>query len=282
MAATDDSPLDAAEVERRTGWRVLAFRLLPSTNDEAARVRDREGADGYDRIAIVADAQTAGRGRGGHTFASPVGGLYVSLLLRVSAAELPAPLVLATAVALAEAIEETASVPVEVKWPNDLWIGGKKVAGILVETASGPKRGCAPGEPRVAETPDVAVVIGIGVNIAGVPADLAPDVAESTTALSLHAATSVTRESLLAELLPRLDARRAVLCGPAGRRALESDYRGRLALVGCRVRFFVGDSLRCGVLRDVSLDRGVFVEDAEGGSTWHAAEHVRELRLNGR
>lgn len=262
MTAT--SSLRAREVEAASGWRVVAFARLASTNEEAARHRD----EGADRLVVVADAQTAGRGRGGHRFASPVGGLYASLVLRVPSADLPGPLVLATAVALAEAVETVAGVrDVALKWPNDVWVGGRKVAGILLEAAA------AAGPAAL-----VPVVVGVGVNVDAVPADLPADVADATTALAHHADRSVGREALLSALLVAVDRHVASLRTPAGRARVEDAYRARLALRGRRVRFLVGDAVVEGVLRDAALDRGLLVEPPGGVPAWWAAAHVRELR----
>jgi len=257
--------LDAAGVERRTGWRVVAIGSTTSTNDEAVALRDRR-TGGCDRMVVVADEQTAGRGRGGHTFASPAGGLYASLLVTAPSADLPAPLVFATAVALAEAVEETTGASCQLKWPNDVWIEGKKVAGVLVEASP------------AADPGRVVAIVGVGVNVAGVPATLPPGVAAATTAVDLHARAPVSREALLVAFLWAFDARRATLSDLVGRRSLEADYRRRLALVGERVRFLVGDAPHEGVLRDVSLERGLLVESTTGFRSFRAAEHVRELR----
>ncbi len=84
------------------GWTIHHHALVASTNDLAAELRDG-GATG--RTAVVADAQTAGRGRVGRRFASPAGGLYVSVLLDVDQRDLPAAVVALSAVATAEAVE---------------------------------------------------------------------------------------------------------------------------------------------------------------------------------
>jgi len=257
--------LDVAEVERRTGWKVAAHAVVASTNDEAAVLRDAGlGA----RIVVVADRQLAGRGRGGRRFASPPGGLYASLLVSVRVVDLPAPTIAAVATALAEAVEAVVPVPVGIKWPNDLWIARRKVAGILTEASFG-------GLGPVARA---SIVVGIGVNLAGVPIDLEPDVATATSALDLHAPAPIRREDLLSELLPRLDRRLGDLERPAARALLERDYRARLVLRGERVRFFVGDEAIEGVLEDASLDRGLLVRDAAGASRWWATGLVREVR----
>ena len=263
---------DALGVEAKTGWRVVARRVLASTNDAAAALAE---AGPVDRVVVVADQQTEGRGRGGSRFVSPPGGLYASLLLRVPSDGLPALLVAAVGVALADAVEALVASEVRIKWPNDLWVGGKKAAGILVETAGSPDRG-SPDRPAT-----VPVVVGIGVNLTAIPEGLPPDVVEGTTALDAHAATPVSRERLLLELLPRVDRRIGGLTDPSARLALEADFRARMALLGERVCCLVGDSVRRGVLRDVSLDRGLEIEDAGGARSWLPMAHARELRRDG-
>jgi BirA family biotin operon repressor/biotin-[acetyl-CoA-carboxylase] ligase len=258
--------LDARGIERATGWRVVARARVTSTNDVAARLREQGSPD---RVVVVADAQTRGRGRGGARFESPAGGLYASLLVAAPAEALPGPLVAAAGVALAEAVEGVApGVVARLKWPNDLLAGGRKAGGILVEAASGSRGEGAP------------VIVGIGVNLAAVPRALAADVATATTCLEEHAGKPVPRGALLEALLPRVDARVASFRAKAGLSSLDRDWRARLAWVGERVRCLVGGRVRRGTLLDASLERGLLVRDASGGEAWIPMPHVREVRLD--
>jgi biotin-(acetyl-CoA carboxylase) ligase len=122
----------------RVGSSVVYFPVIGSTNDVAAALAGQSAADG---AVVVADAQTAGRGRLGRRWFSPPGsGLYVSIVLlpgkasadrRSRARQL---LTLSAGAALAEAIETASGLRAEVKWPNDLQIGRRKLAGILAES----------------------------------------------------------------------------------------------------------------------------------------------------
>ena len=139
-------------------YRPQFFASLSSTNDEAKRQAEYGAPEG---TLIVADEQAAGRGRMGRSFYSPPGNLYMSLIVRPdrSAAEL-ARLSFVAAVALGEAIAETLpQADVSLKWPNDVLLNGRKVSGILLESAhAGGGNGW--------------LVIGVGVNVASSPPHL--------------------------------------------------------------------------------------------------------------
>jgi BirA family biotin operon repressor/biotin-[acetyl-CoA-carboxylase] ligase len=129
---------------------------LPSTNDLAMSLAEIQVPEG---TVIVAEEQTAGRGRLGRPWVSPRGGVWLSVILRPRLALARGPLVgLAAAVAVARAIRITTGALARLKWPNDVLVNGRKVAGILVEAGPG-------GE---------WLVVGIGVN-ANVPRDALPE-----------------------------------------------------------------------------------------------------------
>jgi BirA family biotin operon repressor/biotin-[acetyl-CoA-carboxylase] ligase len=137
---------------------VLWFDTVDSTNAVAERLVDAwlAGDDAeLPETVVVARRQTSGRGRGGHTWESPVGGLYATWLARVPNAVLPAvPMVVG--VSLAEAVEEALpGVRVGLRWPNDLHVGGSKLGGVLCTSRA---------------SADAAwVVAGVGVNVDSAP-----------------------------------------------------------------------------------------------------------------
>ena len=121
---------------------------------------------------LIAESQSDGRGRLGRSFYSPPGsGLYMSVLTRPDLENADLPLLTpAAAVAVCGAIEAVANVPASIKWVNDVYVGGKKVCGILTETAFGPEG-------------DRFCVVGIGVNLFPPPGGFPPDIADTAGAI---------------------------------------------------------------------------------------------------
>jgi BirA family biotin operon repressor/biotin-[acetyl-CoA-carboxylase] ligase len=165
-------------------FRLVAYETIGSTNDEAKRLA-RDGTP--EGLIVWARKQTAGRGRRGRAWVSPAGNLYLSLLLRPKcSAATAAQLGFVAALGMAAALGELApGVVLSCKWPNDLLVNGKKIAGILLET-----------EMIAGDQPDF-VVIGIGVNLASSPDDTPYPV----TSLAKEAASEVAPEAVLARFV---------------------------------------------------------------------------------
>ena len=163
---------------------------IGSTNDVAARLAARGACEG---AVVMADAQTAGRGRRGREWFSPPGsGLYVSVVLtpgRSGDDRATRLVTLAAGVALAEAIAAATGLSVDVKWPNDLYVARRKLAGILAEGAGG------------AGAED-AVVLGYGINVGA--ASYPPQLRDRATSLESELGRSVDRALLFAESLVAL------------------------------------------------------------------------------
>jgi BirA family biotin operon repressor/biotin-[acetyl-CoA-carboxylase] ligase len=231
------SPLrgsDAAGIERDTRFKTVRWVAeTGSTNDDLKALAEQGAPDGY---VLVADHQTAGRGRLDRTWeARPGDGLLVSVLLRP---ELPAERggLVSSAVALAavDACRGVAGVEPQIKWPNDLLApDGPKLAGILAVAAGG------------------AVVVGMGLNVHGGPPGAAW--------LDDLAGREVDRGALLASWLRRLDALTAEW------EEVAATYRTRCATVGRRVavQLATGQTIE-GVAEEVD-DAGRLVVSQEGG-----------------
>jgi BirA family biotin operon repressor/biotin-[acetyl-CoA-carboxylase] ligase len=167
------------------------FPQTPSTNDNAKALALQGAPEG---TVVLAEEQLRGRGRQGRSFASPPGvGLYLSLLLRptVPPSRLP-PLTLMVAVAVAEAVAEVTSLDIRLKWPNDVEVREKKVAGILTEGVMRPDR-------------QTVVIVGIGINVNTALAHFPEDLRGRVTSLALAAGQRFDRPSLIASLLGHLE-----------------------------------------------------------------------------
>jgi BirA family biotin operon repressor/biotin-[acetyl-CoA-carboxylase] ligase len=198
---------------------IVIQAVTDSTNRVAMEMAENGAAHG---TVVVADAQTAGRGRMGRRWVSPAGkNLYVSLLLRPSVPTVDAPrLALVTGVALADAVEAI-GVPASLKWPNDLYCGGRKAAGILAEMASDPH-----GVRHV--------VIGVGLNVNMEESDFPPDLRGAATSLRIRAGRVFRRVDILAGLLDAFGTRYAEFIG-GGFSSLRDGWDRRDFLRGRRV-----------------------------------------------
>lgn len=192
------------------------FEELDSTNRYALDAAAGGVAEG---LTVVADVQTAGRGRLGRTWeAAPGSSLLVSLLLRPMVPVEHYHLVTMTAaVTAAEAVRALALVPVQLKWPNDLLVGGKKLGGLLAEAI--------PGE---------ALVVGLGLNVRW--DSFPPELAEIATACNLESEERVARADLLVFWLQRFDRLLDGLGGEPGREAVRLAYTDLCTTLGQRVR----------------------------------------------
>ena len=197
----------------------VCLAVTDSTNRVAMEMAENCAPHG---TVVVADAQTAGRGRMGRRWMSPAGkNLYVSLLLRPSVPTVDAPLLaLVAGVALADAVEAV-GVPASLKWPNDLYCEGRKAAGILAEMASDPD-----GVRHV--------VIGVGLNVNMEEADFPPDLRGTATSLRICAGRAFRRVDVLARLLDAFGTRYAEFVG-GGFASLRDGWDRRDFLRGRRV-----------------------------------------------
>jgi BirA family biotin operon repressor/biotin-[acetyl-CoA-carboxylase] ligase len=178
----------AEELARRWGApAVHLFRTVGSTNDVARTLADAGAAAG---TVVVAEEQLAGRGRGGKEWASPPGvGIWMTVVLRPPAHAAPGLLPILVGLAAAEAVDEyVRPARAQVKWPNDVHLAGRKVAGILCEGAWEADR---PG----------AVVAGIGINVGHLEGDFAPELRATATSLRIAAGWAPPRVEVAGALV---------------------------------------------------------------------------------
>lgn len=175
------------------GRELQCFDEIDSTNNYAKRIALSGAPDG---TVIVADCQTAGRGRMDRSFQSPKGkGIYLTALLRP---ELPPerllPVTALAGVAVCAAVERVCGVRPGLKWPNDPVLGSRKLCGILTELSVEAETGRAQ-----------YLVLGIGVNVLQTAEDFTPEVAEVATSLAMALGRPVSRPALAAALIEELD-----------------------------------------------------------------------------
>lgn len=217
------------------GGPLVHLDVTSSTNDVA---RALAGAGAPHGTAVVAERQTAGRGRQGRSWFAPPGrALTLSVLLRTDRDRLDL-LPLAVAVAACEACERVAQVTCRIKWPNDVWIDGLKAAGILIEAR--PQEGWA--------------VAGIGVNVDTAAEELEPELRATATSLRIATGAPVDRAEVMTQLFERL----AVWAAHGGDRVVEA-FRSRDALYGQPIAWTHGDTRVTGEARGVDDDGALIV-----------------------
>jgi BirA family biotin operon repressor/biotin-[acetyl-CoA-carboxylase] ligase len=252
-----------------------------STNADAMALARNGVAEG---VVVVADHQTAGRGRRDRTWVAPPGGsLLLSVLLRPPAGVAGA-VTMATGVALAEAVEEVAGVSPGLKWPNDLVVGGeggdRKLAGILAEADWPASATSSAGWRQPAIHERVVVVVGVGLNVCWPTDDDAiRDVADGAVALNWLASPvdHLDRVDLLVAFLRRLDERYEQLL-TGGSDVVMDEWRRRSATLGRRVRVELGADEVEGTAVDVTPEGHLVVETPGGERRTLAIGDVVHLR----
>lgn len=236
--------LDAAIVGRR----VIHFDEIGSTNEEAKSLAVRGAEDG---TVVVAEVQTGGRGRLGRGWFSPRGGIWLSLVLRPRIAPADSPKVMMLAASSVIAALRTVGVLAEIKWPNDIVVRGKKIAGILTEVA---------GQPEVVDH----VVVGIGINVNIHQDEFLVDLLPSATSVSLEVGWDVDRVSLARSVLREIDSRYRELV--EGRLDdILSEWRSACSTLGRSIGLRTGSGDVRGRAVDVD-ERGSLILEAEDGS----------------
>ena len=200
------------------------LRLADSTNQ---RAKELAGAGAPHGTLVTADEQTAGRGRPGRSWvARPRSAILMSVVVRESSGEAYPLLPLATALAVSEACEAHTPVKCAIKWPNDVWINRRKVAGILLE-----------GRPR-----EGWAVVGVGLNVLTAREEFPEELRSTATSLAAEGAKSIDKEEVLGAVLERLN---QWLSAEPG--AVIRAWSHRDALLGEQVRWNGGEGVAAGI-----------------------------------
>lgn len=201
-------PAVRSALERALGREMEFHHATASTQDRARAI----AATGAAPVVVVADVQTAGHGRGDRTWQAAAGqALLASWLLR-PVPSAPALFSLLAGVAVCRALDALGAPGGGLKWPNDVWYDGRKVAGVLAHATAD------------------ALVVGIGVNVSQERADLPPELADRATSLRI-AGHAVDRLALLVRLSAELDR----VADPASHGAGLEEWRARAVMLGCEV-----------------------------------------------
>jgi BirA family transcriptional regulator, biotin operon repressor / biotin---[acetyl-CoA-carboxylase] ligase len=244
-ASLDVAAIRSGIADLRLGTPLVYVPAIGSTSTRVMELA-REGAPAG--LMVITDEQTSGRGRIGRSWKSlPGKQLEFSVLLKPAFP--PHFLVMASAVAVAYAIEEVAAIPAGIKWPNDVLVGnGYKVCGILTETTSD------------------FVVLGIGVNVNGSLAD-DPVLAPVATTLAAASGRPLSREALAITLLRRLDREYTELSksGADATIATWTAWRSRLLGLGSRITVTQAGVARTGIAEDVDAGGALLLRLDDGG-----------------
>lgn len=240
--------LRGARAAARIGCHLHYFESVDSTNTVAHQLARGGAADG---TVVLAETQTKGRGRLGRTWVSPpYRNLYLSVILRpgLPVSDAP-PIGLVAGLAVAETVREWTP-QVAIKWPNDVLVAGRKVAGILLEMEA------EDGRVRF-------VILGVGVNLNSVADDFPPDLRDKAIGLCTAVGTPVDRGGFAARLLSRLEARYEVFLRE-GFAAIQPLWEGLSCLTGRHVHIDGGGERHAGVVTGIGADGTLRLRDTAG------------------
>jgi BirA family biotin operon repressor/biotin-[acetyl-CoA-carboxylase] ligase len=229
----------------KIGWRIHHYAEVGSTQEVAEQL----ALDGAPHGSVViAESQSAGRGRLGREWFSPAGvNLHATVILRLSMAPAEAPIVsLAAGVALAEAVESVAPGLPGLKWPNDIWLRGKKAGGMISQLL--------PGTPP-------CVLLGVGLNLNLTARQIPEDLRDIATSVLIETGKTCDRVTFAATLFARLDERiREVQ--ESGFGPMTAVWEQYSVLKGRRVTVFDGRSRHSGTVKGIDNDGALLlVED---------------------
>ena len=230
------------------GRNLTVMDEVDSTNRAAKELAAKGAPHG---TAVIADMQTMGRGRLGRSFVSPAGtGIYMSVVVRPELpVELTPMMTTAAAVAVAEAVENLSGHATQIKWVNDVYIGGKKICGILTEASLGLET----------RSLDYAV-IGIGINVRSVKEQFTPDLNRTATSIEDAAGKLVDRNRLCAEVMNRLEVHLAAI----PERGFIEEYRRRELLTGNDITAELNGASVTGKALGVDENLNLIVEFPDG------------------
>ncbi len=247
---------------KQIGYELEIHDQLDSTNN---RAKARASAGAPHGLAVITDSQTGGRGRRGRSFFSPGHtGIYLTCVLRPSCTPEQASLLTSlAAVATARAIEKVADTDVKIKWVNDLYIGDKKICGILSEAGMNMESGQLD-----------YVVVGIGVNTARM--EFPPELRDIATSVGNETGTDPDRNRLIAEILNEMEK----LYDTMDSAAFLRESRRRSNVIGREITVIEGEKTYPARAVDIDSRGHLIIETAEGRTRLNYGEV--SLKLTGK
>lgn len=248
----------------KIGREIYLLETVGSTNDVAFGLADRGFPHG---TVVIAAEQTAGRGRFGRSWDSRKGkGLWFSVVLRPpSPLPLAGGLTVSFSLAAAFTLEKALNLTPQIRWPNDVLVGGKKVVGILLEGKNfSSKNG--------------VLVLGVGVNVHHRRYDFPPSLRGSATSLFLEGARVEDEEGLTAMFLKSIQCwYHHALKGDL--RRIEKEVKKRSFILGKRIRLGYRGANYVGTVEDIRIDEGLCVRIPEGGLRFFPGDHTQVLEI---
>jgi BirA family biotin operon repressor/biotin-[acetyl-CoA-carboxylase] ligase len=231
---------------RFIGQRIIYYPSLPSTMDVAKRQAQKGAKEG---TAVIAEEQTAGRGRIRRAWLSPRGSIALSIILYPEVSYL-SYLIMVASLGVVHAVEKVTGLKPAIKWPNDVLINDKKVCGILVESELKGKR------------VDYAI-LGIGINVNLKPSDF-PEIRPLATSLSHELGRQVSQLDVIRCLLAEIE--RLYLALPSGD-AVYREWRDNLVTLGKRVQVSSEEITYEGIAESVASDGSLLLRQSDGSLT---------------
>jgi BirA family biotin operon repressor/biotin-[acetyl-CoA-carboxylase] ligase len=230
------------------GREVHYFQKLSSTNTVAKEQAEKGGKEG---TTVIAETQTAGKGRLDRRWISPKGGIWLSVILRPEiGAEEALKITLTTAVAVAKTLRKLYGLNAEIKWPNDVLVDGKKVCGILTEA-------------KLTGKEVNFIVVGVGINANFTTQTLPKELQTATTTLEDVLGKKVDKERLICGLLKEFEDHYNLFKEEEYGKLLD-EWRGMAGILGKEVEITgFGESFRCKVV-DVNESGALIVELKNG------------------
>jgi len=248
---------------REIGREIRCLESAESTNDEAWEAAVRGAPHG---LAIFAEEQRKGRGRHGRSWMAPRGAsILCSVVLRHAIPVDRVPLITAVAALAASDAVRDQSLDATIRFPNDVYVGSKKIAGVLVESRF------------ISGIPDLFIA-GIGMNVNSVAADFPPDLRKSATSVRIERGEEVSRPAMARALLEGIE--RWLDAAEGDTAPLKAAWRERSAILGRKVRIRQGGREVAGTVEDLDPAVGIELRLASGPMRLFRGEHVEKLEVD--